>query len=107
MDRAIALRNAAHLFPGLDADESIELWEAAYPRYGSTPVRFHHVRLLGQVARNRARRFGEPDDYFVRSSYFSLQKHYMLKNIFRSTLGLNSDAMHRLDALRSRLGRRA
>jgi glycosyltransferase involved in cell wall biosynthesis len=109
-DRSIAERNVDDLFDGLRGESAMRLWEAVYPHYGRSYVGPHHLRLLRRYAVAAARSLGEHDEYFVRTSYFALQRHYVVKNIVRCACWLDGDTMMRLDRcghwLRNRTRRR-
>lgn len=104
-DRLMAALNATDLFPGLSPHRAIELWEAAYPRYGEVRVRSHHLRMLEWAAIDAARAVHETDDYFTRTRYYGLQRFFMFRNIVRGALGLDLAKTRRLQQLRARFRR--
>ena len=102
-DRQAAIFNAAHIFPGLGAARSVELWEAAYPHYSDVAVRPSHLKLLEATAIRAAQSYGEADTYFTHTRFYALQRKFMRRNIVTSMFGVPSVTMNRVHALRARL----
>lgn len=69
--------NAQILFPNMEAEAAMSLWEASYPDDGPAPVKLAHFKQLKQAATALARQVGKPHDYFQKTSFFAEQIYHM------------------------------
>lgn len=102
-ERGVASTNATTLFTAESAESAMALWDDLYPKHQDRPIAVSRLKDLRRLAITEAKRIGEPNNYFLATPFWRIQRGFVMRNVARSALRVDLATLERLERLRNRL----